>query len=184
METTIYEIQARAQVLREKTQEGSITPEEVGGLIADTLVLLANIGQREGGLRVSRVYSSKAEMEADTNPENAQHQPLKAGQLVVIHTGGDSPENGTVYVYLAPGWKLIGNLNRVAIGESEGLAYPGMKGKKLAEDLNTLRADINTEATNRENGDTAIRDIVATTNGVVADLKKRWLTYRSLKVKS
>ena len=172
METTIYEIQARAQVLREKTQEGSITPEEVGGLIADTLVLLANIGQREGGLRVSRVYSSKAEMEADTNPENAQHQPLKAGQLVVIHTGGDSPENGTVYVYLAPGWKLIGNLNRVAIGESEGLAYPGMKGKKLAEDLNTLRADINTEATNRENGDTAIRDIVATTNGVVADLKK------------
>ena len=172
METTIYEIQARAQVLREKTQEGSVTPEEVGGLIADTLTLLANIGKREGGLRVSRVYSSKAEMEADTNPENAQHQPLKAGQLVVIHTGGDNPENGTVYVYLAPGWKLIGNLSHVAIGESEGLAYPGTKGKKLAEELSVLQAAINAEVTNRSNGDTAIKDIITTTNSVVEDLRK------------
>ena len=172
MATTIYEIQARAQVLREKTQEGSVTPEEVGGLIADTLALLANIGQRAGSLRVSKVYSSKAEMEADISPENAQHQPIKAGQLVAVHTGGDSPEDGTIYVYLAPGWKLIGNLNRVAIGESEGLAYPGTKGKKLSEDLKTLRTDIETESINRENGDTVIMDIIATTNGVVDDLKK------------
>ena len=172
MATTIYEIQARAQVLREKTQEGSVTPEEVGGLIADTLALLANIEQKAGSLRVSKVYSSKAEMEADISPENAQHQPIKAGQLVAVHTGGDSPEDGTIYVYLAPGWKLLGNLNRVAIGESEGLAYPGTKGKKLSEDLKTLRTDIETEAINRENGDTVIKDIIATTNGVVDDLKK------------
>ena len=141
MATTIYELQARAKALREKTQEGSITPEEVGGLIADTLALLADVEQTAGSLRVSKVYSSKAEMEADTAPEDAHHQPLKAGQLVAIHTDGDSPENGTIYVYLAPGWKLIGNLNRVAIGESEGQAYPGTKGKKLADDLNTERTE-------------------------------------------
>ena len=80
-------------------------------------------------------------MEADTAPEDAHHQPLKAGQLVAIHADGDSSENGTIYVYLAPGWKLIGNLNRVAIGESEGQAYPGTKGKKVAEDLNTERTE-------------------------------------------
>ena len=141
MATTIYELQARAKALREKTQEGSITPEEVGGLIADTLALLADVEQTAGSLRVSKVYSSKAEMEADTAPEDAHHQPLKAGQLVAIHTDGDSPVNGTIYVYLAPGWKLIGNLNRVAIGESEGQAYPGTKGKKLADDLNTERTE-------------------------------------------
>ena len=139
--TTIYELQARAKILREKTQEGSITPEEVGGLIADTLALLADVEQTAGSLRVSKVYGSKAEMEADTNPEDAHHQPLKAGQLVAIHADTDSPDNGTIYVYLAPGWKLIGNLNRVAIGESEGQAYPGTKGKKLADDLNTERTE-------------------------------------------
>lgn len=141
MTTTIYELQARAKALREKTQEGSITPEEVGGLIADTLALLADVEQTAGSLRVSKVYTSKAEMEADTNPEDAHHQPLKAGQLVAIHADTDSPDNGTIYVYLAPGWKLIGNLNRVAIGESEGQAYPGTKGKKLADDLNTERTE-------------------------------------------
>lgn len=139
--TTIYELQARAKILREKTQQGSITPEEVGGLIADTLALLADVEQTAGSLRVSKVYGSKAEMEADTNPEDAHHQPLKAGQLVAIHADTDSPDNGTIYVYLAPGWKLIGNLNRVAIGESEGQAYPGTKGKKLADDLNTERTE-------------------------------------------
>ena len=139
--TTLYELQARAKILREKTQEGSITPEEVGGLIADTLALLADVEQTAGSLRVSKVYGSKAEMEADTNPEDAHHQPLKAGQLVAIHADTDSPDNGTIYVYLAPGWKLIGNLNRVAIGESEGQAYPGTKGKKLADDLNTERTE-------------------------------------------
>ena len=148
MATTIYELQARAKALREKTQEGSITPEEVGGLIADTLALLADVEQTAGSLRVSKVYGSKAEMEADTNPEDAHHQPLKAGQLVAIHADTDSPDNGTIYVYLAPGWKLIGNLNRVAIGESEGQAYPGTKGKKLADDLNTER----TERTDKDAG--------------------------------
>lgn len=150
MTATIYELQARAKLLREKTQEGSITPEEVGGLIADTLALLADVEQTAGSLRVSKVYASKAEMEADTAPEDAHHQPLKAGQLVAIHADGDSPENGTIYVYLAPGWKLIGNLNRVAIGESEGQAYPGTKGKKVAEDLNT-------ESTERKEKDEALQ---------------------------
>lgn len=141
MATTIYELQARAKALREKTQEGSVTPDEVGGLIADTLALLADVEQTAGSLRVSKVYASKAEMEADTNPEDAHHQPLKAGQLAAIHADTDSPDNGTIYVFLAPGWKLIGNLNRVAIGESEGQAYPGTKGKKLADDLNTERTE-------------------------------------------
>lgn len=154
MATTIYELQTRAKALREKTQEGSITPEEVGGLIADTLALLADVEQTAGSLRVSKVYSSKAEMEADTAPEDAHHQPLKAGQLVAIHAEGDSPDNGTIYVYLAPGWKLIGNLNRVAIGEDMGQAYPGTKGKRLAEDLNNERIE-------RTDNDAALQRAIA-----------------------
>jgi len=57
-------------------------------------------------------------------------------------------------VYLAPGWKLIGNLNRVAIGESEGQAYPGTKGKNLADDLNNERIE-------RTDNDAALQRAIA-----------------------
>lgn len=42
---------------------------------------------------------------------------------------------------------------------------------KILQDLNTLQAAINAEATNRANGDTAIKDIITTTNGVLDNLK-------------
>lgn len=42
---------------------------------------------------------------------------------------------------------------------------------KILQDLNTLQAAINTEATSRANGDTAIKDIITTTNGVLDNLK-------------
>lgn len=42
---------------------------------------------------------------------------------------------------------------------------------KILQDLNTLQAAINAEATSRTNGDTAIKDIITTTNGVLDNLK-------------
>ena len=42
---------------------------------------------------------------------------------------------------------------------------------KILQDLNTLQAAINAEATSRANGDTAIKDIITTTNGVLDNLK-------------
>ena len=151
MATTIYELQARAKALREKTQEGSITPEEVGGLIADTLALLADVEQTAGSLRVSKVYTSKTEMEADTNPEDAHHQPLKAGQLVAIHAEGDSPDNGNIYVYLAPGWKLIGNQAEV-----------------LRRETNKAVAD---EATARDRELTSIRQSIRDMQGNIGNVE-------------
>ena len=108
----IYELQRRARALREKTQEGSITPEEVGGLLADTLAMLANIEQTADGLGIRKVYPTKAAMEADSAPVGANGKPLRYGQLVSVcdDAHADNPENGNIYAYQKPGWLLIGNI--------------------------------------------------------------------------
>ena len=108
----IYELQRRARSLREKTQEGSITPEEVGGLLADTLAMLANIEQTADGLGIRNVYPTKEAMEADSAPMGTNGKPLRYGQLVSVcdDEHADNPENGSIYAYQKPGWMLIGNI--------------------------------------------------------------------------
>ena len=64
----IYDLQQRAEVLRKRNIEGSITPEEVGGLIADTLSLISSIEQNSSSLAVVKVYSSVAAMQGDASP--------------------------------------------------------------------------------------------------------------------
>ena len=110
--TTIYDLQTRAQALRKKTQEGSITPEEVGGLLADTLAMLANIEQTADGLGIRKVYPTKEAMEADSAPMGTNGKPLRYGQLVSVcdDAHADNPENGNIYAYQKPGWMLIGNI--------------------------------------------------------------------------
>lgn len=112
METTIYELQKRAKALCEKTQEGSITPEEIGRLHADTLAYIASLEQSADGLGVRKVYKTKAAMEADKAPVGGNGKPLRYGQLVSIYDDAhkESKENGNIYIYRNPGWMLIGNV--------------------------------------------------------------------------
>ena len=134
----IYDLQQRAEVLRKRNIEGSITPEEVGGLIADTLSLISSIEQNSSSLAVVKVYSSVAAMQGDASPV-ANDKPLRFGQLVSVHNEADANDahNGEIYVFESPGWKLIGNINKVAIGISQGQAFPGTRGKELEDNLNS-----------------------------------------------
>ena len=133
----IYDLQQRAEVLRKRHVEGSITPEEVGGLIADTLSLISSIEQNSSSLAVVKVYSSVAEMQGDASPV-ANDKPLRFGQIVSVYNEADANDahNGEIYVFENPGWKLIGNINKVAIGISQGQAFPGVRGKELEDNLN------------------------------------------------
>ena len=145
----IYDLQNRAKALREKTQTASVTPEEVGGLFADCLEFIANIEQAAGSLRIRKTYKTKKEMEDDTKPTDWGGNPLKSGHIVAIHVGGEGPNNGEIYVYQAPGWKLIGNFNKVTLGEGSGQAYSGDAGKRLADALEQEKKD-------RATGDTQV----------------------------
>ena len=133
----IYDLQQRAEVLRKRNIEGSITPEEVGGLIADTLSLISSIEQNSSSLAVVKVYSSVAAMQGDASPV-ANDKPLRFGQIVSVYNEADANDahNGEIYVFENPGWKLIGNINKVAIGVSQGQAFPGVRGKELEDNLN------------------------------------------------
>lgn len=134
----IYDLQQRAEVLRKRHIEGSITPEEVGGLIADTLSLISSIEQNSSSLAVVKVYSSVAAMQGDASPV-ANDKPLRFGQIVSVYNEADANDahNGEIYVFESPGWKLIGNINKVAIGISQGQAFPGTRGKELEDNLNS-----------------------------------------------
>ena len=133
----IYDLQQRAEVLRKRNIEGSITPEEVGGLIADTLSLISSIEQNSSSLAVVKVYSSVAAMQGDASPV-ANDKPLRFGQIVSVYNEADANDahNGEIYVFENPGWKLIGTINKVAIGISQGQAFPGVRGKELEDNLN------------------------------------------------
>ena len=134
----IYDLQQRAEVLRKRNIEGSITPEEVGGLIADTLSLISSIEQNSSSLAVVKVYSSVTAMQGDASPV-VNDKPLRFGQIVSVYNEADANDahNGEIYVFENPGWKLIGNINKVAIGISQGQAFPGTRGKELEDNLNS-----------------------------------------------
>lgn len=112
---TIYNLQRRASELRGKTETDSISPEEVGGLHADTLAYIAEMEQSADGLGIRKVYQTKAQMEADTAPMGTNGKTLRYGQLVSIYNEADktSAENGDIYAWQKPGWLKMGNIGNI-----------------------------------------------------------------------
>lgn len=111
--TQIYDLQQRADVLRKKTATDSISPEEVGGLHADTLAYIANMERYASSLGIKKVYTSVSEMNGDESPVSSTGMPLKAGQLVTIFNAEapDAENSGEIYAFQNPGWLLAGRLD-------------------------------------------------------------------------
>lgn len=111
--TQIYDLQQRADVLRKKTATDSISPEEVGGLHADTLAYIANMERYASSLGIKKVYTSVSEMNGDESPVSSAGMPLKAGQLVTIFNAEapDAENSGEIYAFQNPGWLLAGRLD-------------------------------------------------------------------------
>lgn len=166
---TIYNLQKRADALRKKTQTGSISPEEVGGLHADTLAYIADMEQSADGLGIRKVYRTKGAMEADTDPVGTNGKALRYGQLVSVYDPDNtaSPENGNIYAWQKPGWRLMGNMG--SIYELKAKIEEEAETRKTADDMlirkigdlskhvddtaETLQGNIDIEEVGRNNAD-------------------------------
>lgn len=136
--TNIYNLQERANALRKRYIAASITPEEVGGLIADTLEFISLMERNTSSLGITKVYNSIATMEGDKSP-NVDGKPLRQGQLVSIYNAENKADihNGDIYMYDKDGWSFVSNIANVIVGSSPWQAYSGAKGQTLEENLAT-----------------------------------------------
>nr|DAS20563.1 MAG TPA: hypothetical protein [Caudoviricetes sp.] len=123
--STIYDLKKRAKELSAKNEVNSVSPVEVGNLIDDTLNLIDEYNKNVVGLGIRKIYSSITSMQADRiSPVGNDGKPIRFGQLVSVYdiNNPESEENGGVYAFQNPGWKLATTtaVNVVSsFGESE-----------------------------------------------------------------
>ena len=110
---SLIDIKNRADQLSAKTEAGSITPEEVGALIAD-LALYAQSSERDGStLGIRKVYPTLEAMQADTEPIGDSGKPLRRGNLVAIYSeerAQSDPNSGLVSMWTGSGWTSIARI--------------------------------------------------------------------------
>lgn len=110
---SLIDIKNRADQLSAKTEAGSITPEEVGALIAD-LALYAQSSERDGStLGIRKVYPTLEAMQADTTPIGDSGKPLRRGNLVAIYSeerAQSDPNSGLVSMWTGGGWTSIARI--------------------------------------------------------------------------
>lgn len=110
---SLIDIKNRADQLSAKTEAGSITPEEVGALIAD-LALYAQSSERDGStLGIRKVYPTLEAMQADTEPIGDGGKPLRRGNLVAIYSeerAQSDPNSGLVSMWTGSGWTSIARI--------------------------------------------------------------------------
>lgn len=112
MAATIYNIKERAENLSEKTNVNSISPSEVGELIRDLADYAGQVETDGSTLGIRKIYASVGDMKIDEAPIGFDNKPLKRGNLVAISDGTDTgKENNRIYVYLKPGWTLMGKVD-------------------------------------------------------------------------
>jgi len=149
---TIYELKRRAQELSAKKDSLSISPEEVGGLIDETLDVINEAEKNQIGLGIRNTYTTVAEMNADsTSPVGSDEKPLKFGQIVTVYDENtpDAVDNGNIYAFQNPGWKLVsttGNLSvyakkeDVETAKNTKLRNPLKKRMKISESCPIISA--------------------------------------------
>lgn len=148
--STIYNLKKRAKELSEKNEVNSVSPVEVGNLIEDTLNIIDEYNKNVVGLGIRKIYSSIASMQADgTDPVGNDGKPIHFGQLVSVHNENnpESEENGGVYAFQSPGWKLATTtaINVVkGFGDSE---IEAISQQFFTEQIQAIENDLGNEST-------------------------------------
>lgn len=121
------ELKNRAQELAGKTNSGTISPTEVGGIMYDTVEYIEDVERNGAALGIRKTYTTVSAMEADSNPTDSEGNPLKKGMLVNIYNQEDplASDNGKVFSWQNPGWQLrskidAGYATREELTELEG----------------------------------------------------------------
>lgn len=169
---TIYELQKTSEALSERTDIGSITPQDTFGLQADVLEYIANLERNNDSLGIRKVYKSYAEMAADAaEPVGNNGKTLRFGQLVAVYDTENTTqaENGNVYAYqgnTTTPWLLMGNIAEVMNGTISNLQT------KLTQEIEDrtagdteLQEKMAEEARNRGEKDAQLESQIGTTNG-------------------
>ena len=177
---TIYELKRRAQELSAKKDSLSISPDEVGGLIDETLDVINEAEKNQVGLGIRNTYTTVAKMNADsTSPAGSDGKPLKFGQIVTVYDEShpDAADNGNIYAFQNPGWKLVsttGNLSVYAKKEDVETA------KKTA-DAAQKKADEAAESAKKANEDIGrLSDNVGTEEASESEDRTVWGKLKSL----
>ncbi len=162
---TIYNLQKRAEELRNATATDSVTPEQVGGLHADTLDYIADMEQNAEGLGIHRVYASHAAMTAEGEaPTGTNGKRLRYGQLVAVYDKDtEQEENGNVYAWQKgtgeAAWLLMGRMGGIqplkASIEEEAAARKDADAA-IEGRLNTVQTAVEAEAAARKEADEAM----------------------------
>lgn len=108
-----YSIRARATELRAKHAEGSISPEEVGGLFVDLVDSLLALERDGATLGIRKVYPNIEAMRADTPPTDSSGRPLRRGNLVAIYdeaTAATDTNSGLVCLLHTTGWVPVARI--------------------------------------------------------------------------
>ena len=96
---TIYELKRRAQELSAKKDSLSISPEEVGGLIDETLDVINEAEKNQIGLGIRNTYTTVAEMNADsTSPVGSDGKPLTSTPFKI--RGGNLSQRQATFPYM------------------------------------------------------------------------------------
>ena len=116
--STIYDLKKRAQELSSRKASLSISPDEVGGLIDETLDIINEAEKNQVGLGVRNTYTTISAMNADSlSPNGSDGKPLKFGQIVTVYdeNNPEASDNGSIYAFQNPGWKLISTTGNLSV---------------------------------------------------------------------
>jgi len=115
----LHNIKARVDLLSAKTEEGSITPEELGQILAD-LVTYTQSMERDGStLGIRKVYPTLEVMQADLSPMDDNGKPLRRGNLVAIYheaTATTDTNSGLVSMWTGKGWISVARIGTALRG--------------------------------------------------------------------
>lgn len=119
---TIHTLKNRATELAAETGVGTITPQQLGTLIADTHDYIAGIEQNYHSLGIRVSYLTTEDMDTaatdyttnGTTPVGWNGKALRLGQLAVIFNPDDptAADSGDLYAWRqSEGWQKIGNVS-------------------------------------------------------------------------
>lgn len=158
---SLNEIRIRASVLSEKKETGSITPEEVGSLVADLATYTQSLERDGSTLGIRKVYQTMDTLTADSiAPAGLDGKPLRRGNLVAIYqeaTASTDTNSGLVLMWTGEGFTPVARIGtalrhentaleaRIAQAEGKTTALEGVDAE-LRSSLKELASTIRSEA--------------------------------------
>lgn len=136
---TYAELELIIEELKARTGRMSISPEETFDLIEKVLEKTKGVDFSAASMSVRRSYATKAAMDADNAPVDAEMgKPLKYGQAVAVTNDPVNANNG-VYRFLNPGWELVFRYNDSLLWLKENAS--SLKISRLYDSIAAMEAD-------------------------------------------